>query len=119
MPGPLVNACPPCSMFSAAWWSRCRLVPHAGHACQRTDKPLMTNAPQPEQACEVNPGGTATTRFPAYAALAARMDKNPPPPGIADALGEVVVPDQVGRLHGFVRERVGLTDQRQRGLVVA
>ena len=39
-------------MFLAALWSRCRLVPQSGHACQRTDKPLRTTAPQPLQACE-------------------------------------------------------------------
>jgi hypothetical protein len=40
------------------------------------DKPVWTMTPQPEHACEVNAGGTATARFPAYAALKARMLKN-------------------------------------------
>ena len=32
--------CPSLSMFLAALWSRCRLVPHSGQVCQRTDKPF-------------------------------------------------------------------------------
>jgi hypothetical protein len=34
------------------------------------------------------------------------------PPGIADALGEVMTPDHVGRLHIFVVDRVMLSNER-------
>jgi hypothetical protein len=40
--------CPSLSMFLAALWSRCKLVPHSGQMCQRTDKPLAMMMPQPE-----------------------------------------------------------------------
>ncbi len=62
-------------MFLAALWSRCRLVPQSGHECQRTDKPFETRTPQPEQACDVYAGLTATTERPAHAALKLRMLK--------------------------------------------
>src|SRR5215831_3382618 len=64
------------SMFLAALWSRCKLIPHSGQARQPTDKPLETIAPQLERLWLVNAGLTATTCFPAYAALKARMLKN-------------------------------------------
>jgi hypothetical protein len=67
-------------MLSAALWSRCRLVPQSGPVCQRTDKPLRTITPQPEQACEVSAGGPAITRFPAHAALQERMVSTLPQP---------------------------------------
>src|SRR5262245_61158939 len=51
-------------LFLAALWSRCKLVLQSRHACQRTDKSLWTSTPQPEQACEVEAGGTATTLRP-------------------------------------------------------
>jgi hypothetical protein len=35
-------------MVLAALWSRCRLAPQAGQACQGTDKPLDNITPQPE-----------------------------------------------------------------------
>jgi hypothetical protein len=41
------RASPALSMFLAALWSRCRLVPQSGQECQRTDKPLETVTPQP------------------------------------------------------------------------
>ena len=41
--------CPSRSIFLAALWSRCRLVPQSGQECQRTDKPFLTTTPQPEQ----------------------------------------------------------------------
>src|SRR5262245_60468141 len=63
-------------MFRAALWSGCRRVPHSGHSCHRTDKPFWTRTPQPEQACEVEAGGTATPLRPAHAALKARMLKH-------------------------------------------
>ena len=74
----LACGCPSRRIFLAALWSRCRLVPHSGHACQRTDKPLETIAPQPgpEHRWLVNAGLTACTHFPAFAALEARMVKN-------------------------------------------
>src|SRR5215472_16520862 len=75
-----VCSCPKRTMLSAALWPRCRLVPHCGHVCQRTDKPLYTKTPQLEQACEVNAGGPATTVFPASTALQDRMLKNAPQP---------------------------------------
>ena len=68
--------CPSLSIFLAALWSRCRLVPHSGQLCQRTDKPLATNTPQPEHRWLVNAGLTTCTRFPAHAALKARIPKN-------------------------------------------
>src|SRR5262249_41953207 len=68
--------CPSRSKFLAALWFRCRLVPHSGQECQRTDKPLETSTPQPEQIWLVSAGGTAMARFPAYAALKARMLRN-------------------------------------------
>src|SRR5262249_1034199 len=40
------------------------------------------------------------------------------PARIADALGEGMVPDHVGRLQLFVIDGVVLADQRQRGLAV-
>jgi hypothetical protein len=70
-------------MFFAALWSRCRLVPHAGQLCQRTDKPFCTTTPQPEHVWLVEAGFTATTRFPAHAALKARMLRNPLHPASA------------------------------------
>src|SRR5260370_7284106 len=63
-------------MFSAALWSRWRLVPQSGHSCHRTDKPLETRTPQPEQAWLVYAGLTACTRFPALSALKVRMAMN-------------------------------------------
>ena len=103
-------------MLRAALWSRCRLVPQSGHACQRTDKPLCTSTPQPEQAWLVYAGGTATTVFPAAAACCrfARQDAQERTPArIADALGQVIVLDHVGRLQVFVIDRVVLPEQLQ------
>ena len=40
------------------------------------------------------------------------------PPRVAEARGQVVILDQVGRLHVFVRDRVVLPDQGERRLVV-
>jgi hypothetical protein len=34
------RACPALSMFLAALWSRCRLVPQWGQVCHRTERPL-------------------------------------------------------------------------------
>ena len=53
----------PAALFLAALWSRCRLVPQSGQACQRTDKPLATRMPQPEHVWLVNAGLTPTTRL--------------------------------------------------------
>src|SRR6185369_16617455 len=75
-PSPSPKGRPAHSMFLAALWSRCRLVPHSGHRCQRTDKPLDTSTPQPEHVWLVNAGLTATTRLPAHAALWVRMLRN-------------------------------------------
>jgi hypothetical protein len=69
--------CPSRSMFFAALWSRCRLVPQPGHECQRTDRPFWTRTPQPEHVWLVYAGGTPTARFPAHTALKARMLKKP------------------------------------------
>jgi len=63
------KALPEPSLFFAALWSRCRLIPPSGRECQRTDKPLATNTPQPEHLWLVNAGGTAITFRPAHAAL--------------------------------------------------
>jgi hypothetical protein len=35
------------SLFFAAIWSGCRLVPQSGQLCQGMDKPFETSAPQP------------------------------------------------------------------------
>ncbi len=61
--------CPNRSIFLAALWSLCRLVPHSGQVCQRMDKPLETTTPQPEHVWLVNAGLTAITERPAHAAL--------------------------------------------------
>src|SRR5215471_17323020 len=68
-PAPPRRLCPSRSMFLAALWSRCRLVPQSGQLCQRTDKPFDTMTPQPEHLWLVNAGLTACTRFPAPTAL--------------------------------------------------
>jgi hypothetical protein len=46
------------------------------------------------------------------------MLKNAAPSGIADALGKVVIPNQVGRLQVLVRDGVVLARQGERRLVV-
>src|SRR5262245_26609936 len=75
-PTPPRRRCPRPSIFLAALWSRCRLVPHSGQECQRTDKPFWTMTPQPEHVWLVNAGLTAITERPAHAALTLRMLKN-------------------------------------------
>jgi hypothetical protein len=40
------------------------------------------------------------------------------PPGIGDALGQVVVPEHIADLHVLVIDRVVLTHEGERGLVV-
>jgi hypothetical protein len=64
------------SMLLAALWSRWRLVPQSRQVCQQTDKSVATSTPQPEQIWLVSAAGTATTCFPAHAALNARMVRN-------------------------------------------
>ena len=74
--------------------------------------------PQPLQSWLVYAGGTATTRRPAHAALASRMRTELRPARIADALGEVMVPDHIGDPQIFEIDRVVLAHEIQRGLVV-
>ena len=112
------RACPARSMFFAALWSRCRLVPHAGQECQRTDKPFETSAPQPLQVCEVNAGLTATTLRPAHAALCVRMMRNAPHPASLNALRQMVILHHVGGLQRFVIDRIVGLNERQGCLVV-
>src|SRR5262249_20851465 len=115
--GPAPRRCHPSArMFREALWSRWRLVPHSGQECQRTHSPFWTTTPQPEHVWLVSAGGTATSRFPAVAALRAHDAQECAPPHLADALGEVVVLEQVGRLHVLVIERVVRANER--GLVV-
>ena len=106
-------ACPSCRMFSAALWSRCRLVPHSGHACQRTERPFCTIAPQPcpEHRWLLNAGLTATTCFPALAALKARIAQERAPPRIADAFGEAVIPEHIGHPQVFMVDHVVRLDE--------
>src|SRR5262249_40157995 len=70
------RACPARSLCFAALWSRCRLVPHSGQACQRTGSPLWTMTPQPQHVWLVEADGTAITEPPAHAALKLRMARN-------------------------------------------
>ncbi len=86
--------------------------------CQRTDKPLETSTPQPEQVWLVYAGWTATTHRPAHAALKVRMLRNCSTSPHPDALGEMVVLEHVGRLQVLVIDRVVAAHQRQRRLVV-
>src|SRR5260370_2944815 len=77
------RACPALSMFFAALWSRCRLVPQSGQGCHPTERPFWTITPQPEQVWLGLAGGTATTRFPAHTAFEAkrlRQALHPPSP---------------------------------------
>src|SRR5215471_12780198 len=82
-PAPPRRLCPSRSIFFAALWSRCKLVPHFGQRCQRTDKPLATSTLQPEQIWLVNAGLTAITERPAHAALKLRMLRNAAHPASA------------------------------------
>src|SRR5215813_10008295 len=77
------RASPARSLFLAALWSRWRLAPHFGQACQRTDKPIETSTPQPEHRWLVNAGGTATTERPAHAAVKLRVVRNAAQPASA------------------------------------
>jgi hypothetical protein len=82
-------------MFLAALWSRCELAPQSGQECQRTEKPLWTITPLPEQAWLVEAGGTATCPFPTYC-LESEDAQEGAPARIRDACRELVVPEYAG-----------------------
>src|SRR5262249_39710602 len=110
--------CPSLSMFLAALWSRCRLVPQSGQECQRTDKPLATMTPQrahgwwwrpaaPRQLCArpMLPWRSGCSRS---CSIQRRRS----------TLGEVVVLEPVGRLQVFVIDRIVLLNELERNLMV-
>ena len=61
--------CPRHTMFLAAFRSRSRIRPQVVQTWVRTLKDFCMRSPQPEQSCDVYAGLTASTRFPAHAAL--------------------------------------------------
>ena len=67
------RCCPRHTMFLAAFASRSSMSPQLVQTWVRMDRLLCIRAPQPEQSWDVYAGGTASTRFPAHAALKARI----------------------------------------------
>src|SRR5258708_29543691 len=67
-------------MFLAAFASRSNTRPQDGQQWVRTLRVLGTRSPQPEQSWLVYAGLTASTRFPAHAALKASRDRKLPHP---------------------------------------
>src|SRR5262249_56695592 len=65
--------CPSHWMFLAAFSSRSRISPHLVQTWVRTLNDFCTRSPHPLHSWEVYAGLTASTRFPAHAALQVRM----------------------------------------------
>src|SRR6476661_7612401 len=94
------RACPARSMFLAALWSRCRLVPHSGRLCHRTERPL---------AGERRRHGDYP--LPGTCCLESEDGEKRAPPRIADALGEMVILDHIGHLQVFMIDHVVLSNE--------
>jgi len=86
----------------------------------RTLKLLGTRSPQPLQSWLVWWAGTATTRRPAPSPCCLGVEDGAKlrPAGIADALGQVTIPRQVGNPQVFQIDRIVVSEQRQCRLVV-
>ena len=112
------RACPARSMFLAAVWSRCRLVPPAGQECQRTDKPFRDDHPTAARVLRGVRRGDGDD-FPTGACcLVGKHAQERCPPGIVAALGEMAVLEHIGRLEMVVIDRLVRTHERERRVVV-
>jgi hypothetical protein len=74
--------------------------------------------PQPEHRWLVNAGSTAMTSSTGACCRVGEEAQERAPPGILDALGEMVVLEQIADLQLRMRDRVIGLDQRERRLVV-
>ena len=110
--------CPNLSIFFAALWSRCRLVPHSGQECQRTDKPFWTTSPQPLH--RLRGIGGIDGDYPATSAccLVRQDDEERAPPRVTDGLRQMVMLHHVGRLEIFVIDHIIGAYEGERRLVV-
>src|SRR5262245_25651960 len=110
-------------MFLAALWSRGHSGPHSGQECPRTERPVATKTPQPEQAWLVNAGLIATTsprpdRPTGACCLVGEDAQERRPASVSTSRGAVVMLDQGADLQLLVIPHIVAPHQGQGGRIV-
>ncbi len=86
------------SMFFAALWSRCRLVPQSGQECQRTDKSLGDDDPTPATGLRGVRGIDGYNLATGACCLVRQDDEERAPSRVTDAFRQMVILHHIGGL---------------------